>query len=156
MPEIIKPSRTVSVYFRETFQVVSMLNITSVIWGNVFKNGPSKICGRQSLKSSKWYGLFKQTIISFQITAQKMKLSIKDFFRKCDQILSFLRIWWHLLKRSLMENFTFCVVFYYTLIYCTSTSRSESLVLSISVLLFFCCTVSKRNAIFKRNMFTCC
>ena len=40
-------------------------------------------------------------------TAQKMKFSIKDFFSKCDQISSFLRIWSHLLKKSLMENFIF-------------------------------------------------
>ena len=39
-----------------------------------------------------------------------MKLSIKDFFSKCDQIRSFLRIWSHLLKKSLMENFIFCAV----------------------------------------------
>ena len=37
-------------------------------------------------------------------TAQKMKFSIKDFFSKCDQIRSFLWIWSHLLKKSLMEN----------------------------------------------------
>ena len=35
---------------------------------------------------------------------QKMKFSIKDFFSKCDQIRSFLQIWLHLLKKSLMEN----------------------------------------------------
>ena len=34
-----------------------------------------------------------------------MKFSIKDFFSKCDQIRSFLRIWSHLLKKSLIENF---------------------------------------------------
>ena len=34
------------------------------------------------------------------ITAQKIKFSIKDFSRKCDQIRSFLRIWSHLLKKS--------------------------------------------------------
>ena len=39
-------------------------------------------------------------------TAQKMKFSIKDFFSKCDQIRSFLRIWSHLLK----QNFIFCAV----------------------------------------------
>ena len=38
-------------------------------------------------------------------TAQKLKFSIKDLFSKCDQICSFLRIWSHLLKKSLMENF---------------------------------------------------
>ena len=43
-------------------------------------------------------------------TAQKMKFSIKDFCSKCDQIRSFLRIWSHLLKKSLMENFIFCAV----------------------------------------------
>ena len=43
-------------------------------------------------------------------TRQKMKFSIKDFFSKCDQIRSFLRIWSHLLKKSLMENFIFCAV----------------------------------------------
>ena len=44
-------------------------------------------------------------------TAREMKFSIKDFFSKCDQICSFLGIWSHLLKKSLMENFIFCAVF---------------------------------------------
>ena len=43
-------------------------------------------------------------------TAQKMKFSIKEFFSKFDQIHSFLQIWLHLLKKSLMENFIFCAV----------------------------------------------
>ena len=43
-------------------------------------------------------------------TAQKMKFSIKDFFIECDQIRRQLRIWSHLIKKSLMENFIFCVV----------------------------------------------
>ena len=41
-----------------------------------------------------------------------MKFSIKDFFSKCDQIRKKLRIWSHLLKKSLMENFIFCAVIY--------------------------------------------
>ena len=40
-----------------------------------------------------------------------MKFSIKDFFSKYDLIRSFLRIWSHLLKKFLMENFIFCAVF---------------------------------------------
>ena len=40
-----------------------------------------------------------------------MKFSIKDFFSKCDQIRSYLRIWSHLLKKSLMGNFIFCALF---------------------------------------------
>ena len=35
---------------------------------------------------------------------------MKAFFNKCDQIRSFLRIWSHLLSKSLMENFTFRAV----------------------------------------------
>ena len=45
-----------------------------------------------------------------KFTAQKMKFSIKDFFGKYDQIRSFVRIWSHLLKKSLMEDFIFCAV----------------------------------------------
>ena len=44
------------------------------------------------------------------VTTQKMKFSVKDFFSKCDQIRSFLWIWSHLLKKSLMENFILCAV----------------------------------------------
>ena len=44
------------------------------------------------------------------VTTQKMKFSIKEFFSKCDQIRRKLRIWSHLLKKSLMENFIFCAV----------------------------------------------
>ena len=39
-----------------------------------------------------------------------MKFPIKNFSSKCDQIRSFLRIWSHLLEKSLMENFIFCAV----------------------------------------------
>ena len=45
-----------------------------------------------------------------EYTAQKMKFSIKNFFSKYEQIRSFLQIWSHLLKKSLMENFIFCPV----------------------------------------------
>ena len=40
----------------------------------------------------------------------KNEVSAKDFFSKCDQIRRKLRIWSHLLKKSLMENFIFCEV----------------------------------------------
>ena len=43
-------------------------------------------------------------------TAQKMKFSIEDFFSKCDQICSFLRIWSHWLNKSSMKNLIFCAV----------------------------------------------
>ena len=51
-----------------------------------------------------------QLISSIHCTEQKMKFSIKDFFSKSDQIRSFLRIWSHLLNKSLMGNFIFYAV----------------------------------------------
>ena len=51
------------------------------------------------------------TIYGKTFTAQKVKFFIKDFFSKCDQFRRFRRIWSHLLKKSLMENFTVCAVF---------------------------------------------
>ena len=50
--------------------------------------------------------------VSNTITAQKMKFSMKGFFNKCDQIRRKLRIWLHLLKKYLMENFIFRAVHY--------------------------------------------
>ena len=38
------------------------------------------------------------------------KISIIDFFSKCDQILRKLWIWSHLMKKSLMENLIFGAV----------------------------------------------
>ena len=49
--------------------------------------------------------MFPSFLFSKQLTAQKMKFSIKDLFSKCDQIHRKLRIWSQLLKKSLMENF---------------------------------------------------
>ena len=40
----------------------------------------------------------------------KNEVSSKDFFSKCDQICRKLWIWSHLLLKSLMENFLFCVM----------------------------------------------
>ena len=41
---------------------------------------------------------------------KKKNFSNKDFFSKCNQIRRKLRIWSHLLKKSLLENFIFCAV----------------------------------------------
>ena len=56
----------------------------------------------------KWL-ILKKLFLRFD-TAQKMKFSIKNFFSKCGQIRSFFRIWSHLLKKSLIENFILCSV----------------------------------------------
>ena len=42
--------------------------------------------------------------------ALKVKFSIKDVFSKYDQIRRKLRLWSHLVKKSLMENFIFCAL----------------------------------------------
>ena len=52
----------------------------------------------------------KQTGFTSRTTAQKMKFSIKNFFSICGQILRKLRLWSHLLKKSLVEKFIFCAV----------------------------------------------
>ena len=56
--------------------------------------------------------LTKHFPANIYIIAQKMKFSIKEFFSKCDQIRSLLRIWSHLPKKSLMEYFIFCAVLF--------------------------------------------
>ena len=52
--------------------------------------------------------MVKYNLISLH---KKMKFSIKDFFSKCYQIRRKLRIWLHLQKKSLMDNFTFRAVY---------------------------------------------
>ena len=50
--------------------------------------------------------------------AQKMKFAIKNFVSKCNQIRNFLRIWSHLLKKYLVENFILCVLIYIYIYIC--------------------------------------
>ena len=45
-----------------------------------------------------------------EIQCKKMKFSVKNFSSKCDHIRRKLRIWSHLLKKSLIENFMSWVV----------------------------------------------
>ena len=62
--------------------------------------------------------MLKDTIIYFCLfdesyflnTLHKKKVAIEDFFSKCDEIHRELRIWSHLLKKSLIESFVFCAV----------------------------------------------
>ena len=65
----------------------------------------------------KWVNVFTQVFLllagdTSNTTAQKMKFSIKYFLSKCDRIRSKLRLWSHLLKKALMENFIFCAVYF--------------------------------------------
>ena len=54
-----------------------------------------------------WFPALLTVLESVENTAQKMRFSIKDFFSKCNQIRRKLRVWSHLLKKSLMETFIF-------------------------------------------------
>ena len=51
-----------------------------------------------------WQDLRNLGLYFDNITAQKLKFFIKDFFSKCDQIHRRLRIWSHVLKKFLMKN----------------------------------------------------
>ena len=58
------------------------------------------------IKSEIWENFPTQFNPFHPNNAQKMKFSIKHFFSKCDQIRRKLRIWSHLLKKSLMKSLT--------------------------------------------------
>ena len=47
---------------------------------------------------------------NFENELYKMKFFLKDFFSKCDQVRSYLRICSQLLKKSLTENVLVCAV----------------------------------------------
>ena len=68
-----------------------------------------------------------------RFTAQTMKFSIKGFFSKWGQIRSFARISSHLLKKSLMENFTFCAVIFH---FCSKKERHTFPILIVSARMF--------------------
>ena len=79
---------------------------------------PIFLKGQQNVKERWFLGCCYTSVnccpsdnITIVFTAQKMKFSIKDFFSKYDQICRKLRIWSHLLKKSLTENFIFCAMF---------------------------------------------
>ena len=55
--------------------------------------------------------LFIRVLFTMRLITIKIEFSIKDLLGKCDQIRSFLRIWAHLLKKSLIKNFIFYAVY---------------------------------------------
>ena len=54
------------------------------------------------------------------------KNEVKDFFSKYDQIRSFLWIWLHLLKKSLIENFIFCMIHDAVVLWVTTLTATTS------------------------------
>ena len=55
---------------------------------------------------------FKMSYMINLIHCTKNEVFIKYFFSKCDQIHWELRIWWYLLKKSLMKNFILNIQWY--------------------------------------------
>ena len=71
-----------------------------------------KIIYSNNYKTKSRRYLFKRALsetVFHSCTAQKIEFSMKNLFRKCDQIRRKLRIWSHLLNKYLMENSIFCV-----------------------------------------------
>ena len=55
-----------------------------------------------------------------------MRFSFKDFVCKCDKVHSFLRIWSHLMRKFLIENIIFCVVYFQMCLYSSSSVHNFS------------------------------
>ena len=55
----------------------------------------------------------------------KNEIFNQDFFSKCEQIHSFQRIWSHLLKKSLIENFIFYAMLLYLCSLCIDIQESS-------------------------------
>ena len=92
--------------------------LTFLLLGNfLFENFLSVQVSIQTLKRAFDDNSLKVWIL-FDMSSVCIAFSIEDFFSKCDQVRSFLWIWSHLLKRSLMENFIFCAVLVVTLWKC--------------------------------------
>ena len=97
--------------------VRSFLSLVEIDFKSSFTRDATEsipISKRLKEKNNHGYNFLQSLIIfgfeAFFPNAQKMKFSIMDFFSKCDQVCSFLWIWSHFLKKSLMENFIFCAV----------------------------------------------
>ena len=86
------------------FPTNSIKHIDSFKWQTLY---PNQLC--EIIFPNKVTPQFHQAA-HHDLTAQKTKFSITDFFSKCDQIRRKLRIWSHLLKKSLLENFIFRLV----------------------------------------------
>ena len=76
-----------------------------IIWDKVFKNGPTKICGRQPLKKLKWYGRVTNLKWYDMVTKTNRWLFFFAPLNKTSKILNFSskrssNIFWGLAKGS--------------------------------------------------------
>ena len=96
--------RVCTVFWRRYLGISSFCSLWN-IWVKVFKNGPSKICGRQSLKNLKRYALPKQTTEKFlKATFHKFTWSILEcldsfshnIMSSLHVLIAFLTMYWRL------------------------------------------------------------
>ena len=114
------------------------------------------VYGMTSLKPMAWVLSKANTQKIYQFKGRyhctKMKFSTKDFFSTCNQIRSLLRLWSHLVKKFLMENFIFCAVYFQICTKDCQWSGHRLLVNSFTVDWFnailriaYFCLISKRS-----------
>ena len=96
-------------FYKTSWKIFFISNILKNIVWNLPELIPRPI-SQMDFYAKDYLVPFQTSVMEFLVTAQKMKFSIKDFFSKCDQIHRKLRIWSHLLKKSLMVNFIFCTI----------------------------------------------
>ena len=89
-----------------------------------------------------WSTLVGRIQIATDAGSLHKKFSIKEFFSKCDQIRSFLGIWSHLLKKSLMEIFIFCAVDPMMILHNVSDVRDTSYLLLHEVKKIWSCNLT--------------
>ena len=117
-----------SSYVQLTFMLYNRIHGISLIELTVQKAFQSYVfhlsIERATMKTQQWKHSNENTVFRWYLkgglspfcsplttpTGQKKKFSIRDFSSKCHQIPKKLRIWSHLLDKSLMENFIFCAV----------------------------------------------
>ena len=104
-------------YLQKYWTRVNYLNLSQIFLCSVCWN---LLCIKKSISFFVWCLSLKGVKHSdtrllpqyFQIKHHSLHKKMKFSFSKCDQIRSFLRVWSHLRKKSLMENFIFSVVIF--------------------------------------------
>ena len=96
-----------TVFYRGVRRTLSNI-LSSKIWSNIFKGKLTKKYDKELVNVLCFYGHYFVRKLRRHFT--KNEVFHFHFFSKCEQIHSFLQIWSHLLKKSLMENFIFCAV----------------------------------------------
>ena len=83
--------------------ILQRVYLIEIIWDKVFKNGPSKICGRQPLKNLKGYGLLRKG----NMILKKMYFPSTSRFFKLSHEKSLISI---LYNKKSVSNFNFSLI----------------------------------------------